>query len=63
MVNISFQTVNLSFYVVLTIISNSKNDKNSDKFIVCYRFSCKNPTQNNTCIALCCFCLDKITGV
>ena len=32
--------VNLSFYVV-------KKDKNFNKFIICYHFSCKNPTQNN----------------
>ena len=45
MVNLSFQTVNLSFYVVLLIILEEKNDKNSTKFIFCYRFSSKNPTQ------------------
>ena len=40
---LSFQTVNLSFCVVLLIILESRNDRNSDKFIVCYHFSCKNP--------------------
>ena len=47
MVNLPFQTVNLSFYVVLSIISDSSINKNSDKFNVCYCFSCKNQTQNN----------------
>ena len=55
-VNLPFQTVNLSFYLVL------KTNKNSDKFIVFYRFSSKNPTQNNKFIVLCRFCLDKITA-
>ena len=53
-INLSFQTVNLSFYVVLSIILDNK-------FIVCYRFSCKNPTQNNKFIILYRFCLNKIT--
>ena len=45
MVNLLFQTINLSFYVVSSIISDSKNEKNFNKFILCYRFSCKNPTK------------------
>ena len=46
---------NLSFYVGLSIISGNK-------FIVCYLFSCKNPTQNNKFIVLYHFCLNKITA-
>ena len=51
-VNLSFQTINSSFYVVLLLILDSKNDNNSNKFIVFYHFSCKNPTQNNKFIIL-----------
>ena len=39
-----------------------ETDKTSDKCIICYHFSCKNPTQINKFIILCHFCLDKISG-
>ena len=57
---LSFQTVNSSFYVVLSIILGNKNNKNSNKFILCYHFSCENPTCNNKFIVLYCFCLKKL---
>ena len=40
-------------------ILDSKNHKKSNKCIVCYHFSCKNPTQNNK-FFIYCFCLNKI---
>ena len=56
-------TILASKFIVLSCnieISDSKNCKNSDKFIVCYCFSFENPTPHNKFIVLCCFCLDKI---
>ena len=45
MLNLLLQTVNVSFYVVISIIPDRKTDINFNKFIVCYWFSSKNPTQ------------------
>ena len=59
-IGFSFQTVNLSFYVILSIILDIKTNKNSDKYIVCYCFSSKNPTQNNKFIVLCRFASIKL---
>ena len=62
MANLSFSDIisDSKIIILCCFIENFrlKIDKNSNKLLVYYRFSCKNPTQKiNVFIVLCSFCL------